>query len=189
MQSDRKIRPREFLKEDSARRTTIILEKGEREYIDALISDGKEQGIKPLIYDWHFPGEYYCGISRIAFVNVELIHIIIRQIPTDKWREMGQTMGAALKVSMETTLDLNAITSENWASVFRRLKVQGLGDFYMKDKYLLVKMPFINESEILAGILEGLLGVELDKKTNVPPLVFEVKSGLLGQSQNRAAKS
>jgi hypothetical protein len=201
MQSDRKIRPREFLKEDSARRTTIILEKGEREYIDALISDGKEQGIKPLIskmldihknlmiYDWHFPGEYYCGISRIAFVNVELIHIIIRQIPTDKWREMGQTMGAALKVSMETTLDLNAITSENWASVFRRLKVQGLGDFYMKDKYLLVKMPFINESEVLAGILEGLLGVELDKKTNVPPLVFEVKSGLLGQSQNRAAKS
>lgn len=177
------------------------MEKGEREYIDALISDGKEQGIKPLIskmldihknlmiYDWHFPGEYYCGISRIAFVNVELIHIIIRQIPTDKWREMGQTMGAALKVSMETTLDLNAITSENWASVFRRLKVQGLGDFYMKDKYLLVKMPFINESEILAGILEGLLGVELDKKTNVPPLVFEVKSGLLGQSQNRAAKS
>jgi len=201
MQSDPKKRPIDFLKDTAARRTTVILDKNEREYIDSLIRDGKEQGIKPLIskmldihqnmmiYDWHFPGEYYCGISRIAFVNVELINIIIQQTPHEKWRELGKKMGFALKVSMETTLNLNAITSENWSSVFRRLKVQGLGDFYMKDKYLLVKMPFINESEILAGILEGLLGIELDKKTTVPPLVFEVKSGMLGQSASRSTKS
>ena len=83
-------------REEAARRTTIILEKEEREYIDSLIREGKEPGIKPLIskmldiyqsmmvYDWRFPGEYYCGISRIAFVNVELLNILIQQIPKEK---------------------------------------------------------------------------------------------------------
>ncbi len=172
---------------ETTRRTTIILEKEEREYVDSLISHGKENGIKPLIskmldiyrsmmiYDWRFPGEYYCGISRIAFVNVELLNILIQQIPKDKWRELGKKMGTALKVSMETTLDLTEVTRENWDSVFRRLSVQGFGEFYMKDKYLLAKTPFLNESEILAGILEGVLSVDLDLKNTVPPLVFEVR--------------
>src|SRR4030042_5819712 len=87
--------------EGSARRTTIILEKEEREYIDSLIREGKEPGIKPLIskmldvyrsmtiYAWRFPGEYYCGISRIAFVNVELLNILIQQIPKENLREIG----------------------------------------------------------------------------------------------------
>ena len=78
--------PRE--KNEEAKRTTIILEKNEREFIESLIKEGKEPGIKPLIskmldiyksmmiYDWHFPGEYYCGISRTAFVNVELLNIL-----------------------------------------------------------------------------------------------------------------
>ena len=80
-------------KNEEAKRTTIILEKGEREFIESLIKEGKEPGIKPLIskmldiyksmmiYDWHFPGEYYCGISRTAFVNVELLNILTQQIP------------------------------------------------------------------------------------------------------------
>ena len=59
-----------------------------------------------MVYDWRFPGEYYCGISRIAFVNVELLNILIQQTPKEKWREIGRKMGAALKVSMETTLEL-----------------------------------------------------------------------------------
>jgi hypothetical protein len=176
--------------EESARRTTIILEKKEREYVDSLILEGKELGIKPLIskmldihknmmvYDWRFPGEYYCGISRIAFVNVELINILIQQTPKEKRREIGKTMGAVLKVSMETTLDIKSIARDNWESVFKRLKVQGLGDFDIKDKYLLVKTPFIIESDIIAGLLEGLLNVAVDAKTMVPPLVFEVKKGL-----------
>ena len=75
-------------KNEEAKRTTIILEKREREFIEFLIKEGKEPGIKPLIskmldiyksmmvYDWHFPGEYYCGISRIALVNVELFNIL-----------------------------------------------------------------------------------------------------------------
>jgi hypothetical protein len=53
--------------------------------------------------------------------------------------------------------------------------VQGLGDFYLRDKYILIKTPFVNEAQIWAGFLENLLGIELDAKTTSPPLVFEVK--------------
>ena len=174
--------------EETTKRTTIILDKEEREFIDSLIKEGKEPGIKPLIskmldvyrsmmiYDWHFPGEYYCGISRIAFVNVELLNILIQHVPKEKWREIGKKMGAALKVSMETTLGLKATQRENWENIFKRLRVQGFGDFYLKDKYLLIKTPLIIDSEIWEGILEGLFDVELDMKTTVPPLVFEIKT-------------
>ena len=174
--------------ETAARRTTIILDKAEREYIDSLIREGKEPGIKPLIskmlevyrslmvYDWRFPGEYYCVISRIAFVNVELLNILIQQTPKEKWRDIGRKMGAILKVSMETTLDLPEVTRNCWDDVFMRMRVQGFGEIYTKDKYLLVKTPFINEPQILAGMLEGLLDVELDLKNTVPPLVFEVRN-------------
>jgi hypothetical protein len=174
--------------EETTKRTTIILEKDERDFIDQLIKEGKEPGIKPLISkmldiyrsmmisDWRFPGEYYCGISRIAFVNVELLNILIQQIPKEKWRDIGKTMGAALKVSMETTLDLKALQRENWESVFKRLRVQGFGDFYLKDKYLLIKTPFIGYPELWEGTLEGLFDIELDMKTTVPPLVFEIET-------------
>jgi hypothetical protein len=174
--------------EETTKRTTIILEKEEREFIDSLIQEGKELGIKPLIskmldiyrsmmiYDWRFPGEYYCGISRIAFVNVELLHILIQQIPKEKWREIGKKMGDAMKVSMETTLGLKAAQRENWEGIFKRLRVQGFGDFYLKDKYILIKTPLIIDPEIWKGMLEGLFDIELDTKTTVPPLVFEIKT-------------
>ena len=178
-------------KNKSAKRTTIILEKEEREFIDKLIREGKEPGIKPLIskmldvyrsmmiYDWRFPGEYYCGISRIAFLNIELVNILIQNIPKEKWREIGRKMGEAAKVSMEATLGIQTSDREKWQEVFKRLRVQGFGDFYLKDKYLLIKAPFIGESDIWAGFLEGLLSVELDVKTSAPPFVFEIKSGRL----------
>jgi len=171
----------------SAKRTTIILEKEEREFVDSLIREGKEPGIKPLIskmldvyrsmmvYDWRFPGEYYCGISRIAFVNVELINILIQNTAPEKWRGIGKRMGEAMKVSIETTLGIQTANHEKWLDVFKRLRVQGFGDFYLKDKYLLLKTPFIAESEIWAGLLEGLFEIELDVKTTSPPLVFEIK--------------
>jgi hypothetical protein len=190
MQNDKRKRLEEMVNKDeeTTKRTTIILEKEEREFIDSLIKEGKEPGIKPLIskmldvyrsmmiYDWRFPGEYYCGISRIAFVNVELLHILIQQIPKEKWHEIGKKMGDALKVSMETTLGLKTAQRENWENVFKRLRVQGFGDFYLKDKYLLIKTPLIIDPEIWEGILEGLFDVELDVKTTVPPLVFEIKA-------------
>jgi hypothetical protein len=174
--------------EEATKRTTIILEKEERAFIDQLIKEGKETGIKPLvskmldiyrnmmICDWRFPGEYYCGISRIALVNVELLNILIQQIPKEKWCNVGKTMGVALKVSMETTLDLKTSQKENWESVFKRLSVQGFGNFFLKDKYLLIKTPFIGYPELWEGILEGLFDIELDMKTTAPPLVFEVKT-------------
>jgi hypothetical protein len=190
MQEDKRKRLEEMVNKDeeTTKRTTIILEKEERDFIDQLIKEGKEPGIKPLIskmldvyrsmmiYDWRFPGEYYCGISRIAFVNVELLNILIQHVPKEKWREIGKEMGAALKVSMETTLGLQAAQRENWESIFKRLRVQGFGDFYLKDKYLLLKTPFIGYPELWEGLLEGLFEVELDMKTTAPPLVFEIKT-------------
>jgi hypothetical protein len=174
-------------KNEEAKRTTIILEKKEREFIELLIREGKEPGIKSLIskmlemyksmmvYDWNFPGEYYCGISRIALVNVELFNILTQQIPKEKWQMIGENMGNALKVSIQSTSGIEANQQTNWEKVFERLKVQGFGDFYLKDKFLLLKNPFINDCEIWKGILEGLLSVELETRNSVPPLVFEVK--------------
>jgi hypothetical protein len=190
MQEEKEKKLRELVSKDagSARRTTIILDKSEREFIDSLIREGKELGIKPLIskmldvyrsmmvYDWRFPGEYYCGISRIAFVNVEILNVLIQNTSKEKWREIGKRMGEAVKVSLETTMGLQTQDREKWPEVFKRLQVQGFGDFYLKDKYILIKTPFINESEIWAGLLEGLFNIELDVKTTSSPLVFEFKS-------------
>jgi hypothetical protein len=186
-EKDKKLREMVEKDEGSARRTTIILDKDEREFIDSLIREGKEPGIKPLIskmldvyrsmmvYDWRFPGEYYCGISRIAFVNVELLNVLIQNTPKEKWREIGKRMGEAVKISLETTMGLSTENREKWSDIFKRLRVQGFGDFYLKDKYILIKTPFINESEIWAGLLEGLFKIELDVKTTSSPLVFEFK--------------
>ena len=175
-------------KNEEAKRTTIILEKGEREFIGSLIKEGKEPGIKPLIskmldiyknmmiYDWHFPGEYYCGISRTAFVNVELLNILTQQIPKEIWPAVGEKMGDALKVSIQSTLGVDAGKQENWEAIFKRLKVQGFGDFYLKDKFLLLKSPFIHDCEIWKGLLQGLLDVELEIRNSVAPMVFEIKN-------------
>jgi len=189
MQEDKEKKLEAIMKknEESTKRTTIILEKEEREFVDSLIREGKEPGIKPLIskmldvyrsmmiYDWRFPGEYYCGISRVAFINLELVNTFIQYVPKEKWRELGRKMGEAAKVSMEATLNIQTADREKWQEVFKRLRVQGFGDFYLKDKYILVKTPFIIESDIGAGFLEGLLGTELDVKTSTPPFVFEIK--------------
>jgi hypothetical protein len=176
------------LKGNESKRTTIILEKPEREFIESLIKEGKEPGIKPLIskmldiykrmmiQDWRFPGEYYCGISRIAFVNVELINILTQHVPNEKWHQAGEKMGDALKVSIQSTIGVDASKQENWPAVFERLRVQGFGDFYLKDRFLLLKTPFINDCEIWKGLMEGLLCVELETKNSNPPLVFEIKN-------------
>jgi len=174
--------------DEHAKRTTIILEKNERDFVDSLIREGKEPGIKSLIskmldiyrgmmiQDWRYPGEYYCGISRVAFVNVEILNILIQQIPIEKWYDSGKRIGEALRVSMETTLGLQTAKEENWESVFHRLKVQGFGEFYLKDKYILIKTPFISDADLWKGVLEGLFDLKLDTKTSMPPLVFEIKT-------------
>lgn len=171
---------------EAVKRTTIILEDEERRYIDDLIRQGREPGIKPLIskmldiyrsmsiYDWRFPGEYYVGVSRVAFVNVEFINTLLQYIPQDEWREVGQKMGEAARISMEATLDLQTTNRTKWDDVFKRLRVQGFGDFYPRDKYFIVKAPFINNSEVLGGFLETLLDVQLEVRTPSAPFVFAI---------------
>ncbi|MEM2690982.1 MAG: hypothetical protein QXS01_02645, partial [Candidatus Bathyarchaeia archaeon] len=102
--------------------------------------------------------------------------ILVHNIPKEKWREVGRKMGEASKVYIEATLGIRATDLEKWPEVFKRLRVQGFGDFYVKDKYIMIKAPFIGEPEIWAGFLEGLLGVELDIKTFTAPFVFEIKA-------------
>lgn len=193
MQKEKKGKLEEMVNKDveKARRTTIILEKEEREFIDSLIKEGRETGIKPLIskmidiyrsmmiHDWRFPGEYYYGISRMAFVNAELLDILIQQIPVEKRRAIGRKLGETIKVAMEATSDALPKDREGWKEVFKRLRVQGFGNLYLKDKYILIKTPFINETEIWSGILEGLLNTELDTKTTIPPIVLEIKGKAL----------
>jgi len=173
-------------KERSVKRTTIILDDEEREYIDSLIEKGREPGIKPLIskmldvyrsmmiYDWKYPGEYYCGISRVAFINVEFIDTLLKFIPEEKWREVGQETGKAARVSMEASMNLEATNREKWPEVFKRLRVQGFGDFYLRDKFIIVRTPFISNQEVWGGFLESLLGVRLEARTLTPPLIFEI---------------
>jgi len=171
---------------ESVKRTTIILDDEERKYIDSLIKEGREPGIKPLIskmldiyrsmaiYDWRFPGEYYVGVSRVAFVNVEFVNVLLQYIPESKWREVGQKIGEAARVSMEATLNLETINREKWDDVLKRLRVQGFGDFYIRDKFFIIKAPFINNAEVLCGFVEKLLGVNLAVRTSAAPFVFEV---------------
>ena len=174
-------------KKQSVKRTTIILDDEEREYINSLIEKGREPGLKPLIskmldvyrsmmiYDWKYPGEYYCGISRVAFINVEFIDTMLKYIPEEKWREVGQKTGEAAKVSMEASINLETTNREKWPDVLKRLRVQGFGDFYLRDKFIIVRTPFINNQEVWGGFLESLLGIGLDVKTAAAPFVFEIK--------------
>lgn len=173
-------------KKEHVRRTTIILEEDEREYVDKLIEDGKEAGIKQLIskmldvyrsmmiYDWKYPGEYYAGISRVAFINVEFINILLQYIPSDQHHEVGRKAGEVAKISLDATLNLNTADREKWPDVFKRLRIQGMGDFYQKDKYVIIKTPFINNIEAQRGYLETLLGVNLQTRTTNPPYVYEI---------------
>lgn len=170
----------------SVKRTTIILDEDEREYIDSLIDEGREPGIKPLIskmldvyrsmriYDWKFPGEYYIGISRVAFLNVEFLDILLKYIPQEKWKEAGQKLGKMAKVSLEASIDIETTKKEKWPDVFKRLRVQGFGDFYIKDKFVIIRTPLISNAEFLSGFLETLIGVNLEPRTLTPPLVFEI---------------
>ena len=180
------MKPTNISKEQPVKRTTIILDEEERKFIDSLIKDGKEPGLKPLIskmldvyrsmmiYDWKFPGEYYSGISRVAFINVEFIDTLLQFIPKEKWREVGQKLGEVAKVSFEATLNIQVSDPKKWPDIFKRLRIQGFGDCYLRDKYLILKAPFISNQEAFAGFLEGLLGVSLEAKTVTPPFVFEI---------------
>ena len=164
---------------EPSKRTTIILKKADREFIDSLIKEGKESGIKSMISkmldiykklkisNWRFPGEYYYGISRVAFVNLEFINILIQNIPVENWREIGIKMGETSKIVVEILLGVQTLVRETWQDALDLLTVQGFGIFSLKDNFLLIRNPFIGTPNVLAGFLEGLLAV-------TPPFIFKI---------------
>lgn len=134
------------MKGERTKRTTIILEKDDREYLEKLISEGKETGIKPFIskmfdiyrsmaiYDWKYPGEYYHGSSRIAFVSRDTVNILAEFIPKEKWREAGRRIGSSIRHTTQVHQGVDVTKKENWPNLFKRLRVLGFGDFNIREK-------------------------------------------------------
>jgi len=168
------------------KRTTVIFEDKDRQYLEQLIREGKEPGIKPFIskmfdvyrsmaiYDWKFPGEYYVGISRVAFFSQENLQHLVTLLPTGNFREIGRKLGETTAISMEASLNFDPHKEENWPKVLERLRVFGYGDLIVRDGHIVVKNPFITDLTLLAGFLEGVLGSKLEAKITTSPIVFEV---------------
>ena len=168
------------------KRTTVIFDQGDRQYLESLIREGKEPGIKPFIakmvevyrtmaiYDWKFPGEYYIGISRAAFFSQQNIQLMIDLIPEENQRDAAKKIGAATAVSIQASLNIDPRSEENWPKVLDRLRVFGYGDIMLRDSYVVVKNPFISNLTFLTGFLEGVLDAKLEPKITTSPLVFEI---------------
>jgi len=168
------------------KRTTVIFDQKDRQYLETLIRDGKEPGIKPFIakmvdvyrtmaiHDWKFPGEYYIGISRAAFFSQQDIQLMIDLIPEENRREAAQKIGEVTAVSIRASLNIDPHKKENWPTVLERLRVFGYGDLTLRDDYIVVKNPFISNLTFLTGFLEGVLEVKLEPKITTSPLVFEI---------------
>ncbi len=170
----------------SAKRTTIIFEEGDRQYLEQLIKDGKEPGIKPFIskmfdvyrsmaiYDWKFPGEYYVGVSRVAFFSQENLGVLVDLLPKDKLEETGRRLGEFTGIAVEASQNLNPRKKENWPKVLERLRIFGYGDLMLRDNFIVAKNPFITNLTVLEGFLEGVLGCALEPRITTSPIVFEI---------------
>jgi hypothetical protein len=175
-----------FLERKAGKRTTVIFEEKDREYLEQLIRDGKEPGIKPFIskmfdvyrsmamYDWKFPGEYYVGISRVAFFSQENLELLIEMVPEEKLRETGRKLGETTAVSVEASQNVDPHKKDNWGKVLERLRVFGYGDVILREGYIVAKNPFITNLTFLTGFLEGILGATLEARITTSPIVFEV---------------
>lgn len=169
-----------------SKRTTVIFEEKDRQYLEQLIREGKEAGIKPFIskmfdvyrsmaiYDWKFPGEYYVGVSRVAFFTQENLQLLVELIPQGKLRATGRRLGEAAAVSMEASKDYDPHKKDNWMKVLKLLEVFGYGYIVLREGHLVVRSPFLSNLEFLAGFLEGVLGCTLEAKITTSPMVFEV---------------
>ncbi len=174
-------------KKSLATRTTIILDERDREMMEQLIKDGKEPGIKPFISkmfdiyrtfampDWNFPaGEYYSGVSRVAFFAQENLGVLFDSIPKEKFDETGRKLGEATAIAVEAGHNLNPRRKENWPKVLERLRIFGYGDLLLRENLIVVKNPFITNLNVLEGFLEGVLGCTLEPRITTSPMVFEV---------------
>lgn len=169
-----------------AKRTTIIFEEKDRQYLEQLIKDGKEPGIKSFIskmfdvyrsmaiYDWKFPGEYYVGVSRVAFFSQENLNALIDLIPKDKLRDTGRKLGEVTALSLHASLNVDPSRKDTWPRILERMRVFGYGDIVFRDNFIVVKNPFLNNLPLLGGFLEGLLRCSLETRITTSPIVFEV---------------
>lgn len=169
------------------KRTTIVFDNRDREFLDRLISEGKESGIKSFlsklfdiyrsmtIYDWKYPGECYSGISRTAFFAQENLQTLIDFIQKDKRREVGRKMGEAARISITSSLGLKQVERKNWSKILRRLRIFGYGDFILQKNIVIVRNPFIPDLEVLTGFLEGILDCNLKTRTMTPPIILEAE--------------
>ncbi|MFQ6076529.1 MAG: hypothetical protein ACE5Z5_10410 [Candidatus Bathyarchaeia archaeon] len=169
-----------------SRRTTVILDEEDREFLDDLIRGGKEAGVKAFltkmidiyrnwsIHDWKYPGECYVGVSRVAFFNQESTNILIEHVPEEKRYEVGRKIGEAYRISFLTSFGLDSGKRESWNEVLRRLRILGYGDFISRNRFLTIRNPFLNDAELLRGFLEELLGALFSLKTETPPIVLEI---------------
>lgn len=170
----------------AGKRTTVIFEDKDRLYLEQLIRDGKEPGIKPFIskmfdvyrsmamYDWKFPGEYYVGISRVAFFSQENLQQLVELIPEDRMAATGRQLGETTSVSIGASQNLDPHKMENWPRILERLRVFGYGDVILREDFIVVKNPFIANLTFLTGFLEGVLGTNLEARITTSPIVFEV---------------
>ncbi len=170
----------------AGKRTTVIFDEQDRQYLEQLIREGKEPGIKPFIakmfdvyrnmamYDWKFPGEYYVGMSRVAFFSQENLQHLVELIPENKLRETGRKLGEITAISIEASQNFDTHKKENWPKALERLGVFGYGDLVLRESSLIAKNSFISNLAFLTGFLEGVLGATLKARIITSPIVFDV---------------
>lgn len=183
------------MSEKTSKRTTVILDEEDREYLDNLIKENKERGIKSFIskmfdvyrsmaiYDWKYPGEYYSGISRVAFIHQEMLNILSDLVPKEKRRETGRKIGDALRSSIIASQNVDTkkgeepsdmLKREEQSDVLKHLRILGYGNLFRRENMIIARNPFIADVEQLQGFLEAILGVNLKARTNVSPIIFEI---------------
>jgi hypothetical protein len=164
------------------KRTTVIFDDKDRQYLEQLIREGNKPFISKMfdvyrsmaMYDWKFPGEYYVGISRVAFFSQENLQQLVELIPEDKLRETGRRLGEMTAVSIEASQNIDPHKKDNWPKVLERLRVFGYGDLIFREDYIVAKNPFISDLTFLTGFLEGIIGTSLEAKITTSPIVFEI---------------
>lgn len=176
-----------MVEQKEVRRTTIILEDKDREYLANLIKGGKETGFKTFVTkmfdvyrslgmeEWKYPGIYYRGISRIAILTQEIFELLVGMIPDTKIVDLGKQIGETLSTMFRTGTELNTKRRDNWPDAFKQLGIMGFGEFIFKDSLIVVRDPFIVNNKMLVAFLEGFLGAKLQPRTTSSPFVIEVQ--------------
>ncbi|MFQ5999014.1 MAG: hypothetical protein ACE5KO_06890 [Candidatus Bathyarchaeia archaeon] len=167
------------------KRTTVILEKKDEEFLQDLISQGKEAGIKNFIgkmfdvyrnlamYDWKFPGEYYYGISRVAFVVQEVLEALTLYVPPEKAVEAGKKMGESLRFSALKGRS-EPFSEKTTKELLTKARLLGLADFGLEGDKAFVKNPILSNANLLRGFMEGFLSCKCETLTERSPFLFKL---------------